>query len=90
MPNQPPAIIDHDTGEIEDYPPVRGKRYRCKLDSLADVRREMARLYREARSGMLDAVEATKLTWILERVGKIVESSDLEARVRALEECHDD
>lgn len=85
MTNQYPVEIDGATGEIETLPPQRGQRYKCKLDSLQDVRREMAKVYREARSGVVDVQDATKLTWMLQAVGKVIEDSDLEKRIEALE-----
>lgn len=86
MTDQLPVEIDGTTGDISEYTP-QGKpaRYRAKLDTLQDVKREMAKLYRESRSGLLDVQEATKLTWMLQAVGKVIESSDLEKRVEALE-----
>ncbi len=86
MSNLPPVEIDAQTGEIETLPPQRGRRYRCQLDTLADVRREMAKVYREARSGLLDVQDAAKFTWMLASIGKVIEGSDLEKRVEALEQ----
>ena len=60
-------------------------RYRCKLDSLADCRREMARVYRESRSQIIDVSDGSKFVYMLGAVGKIIESSDLEQRIEALE-----
>ncbi len=85
MVNKYPVEIDGATGEIESLPPQRGQRYKCKLDTLQDVRREMAKVYREARSGLVDVQDATKLTWCLQAVGKVIEGSDLEKRVETLE-----
>ncbi|POZ53389.1 hypothetical protein [Methylovulum psychrotolerans] len=85
MNNNLPVEIDGITGEVETLPPHKGQRYRCKLDSLGDVKREMAKVYREARSGLVDVQEATKLTWCLQAVGKAIEGSDLEKRIEALE-----
>jgi hypothetical protein len=85
MTNQYPVEIDGVTGEVESLPPQKGQRYRCKLDTLGDVKREMAKLYREARSGLLDVQDTTKLTWCLVAVGKVIEGSDLEKRLEALE-----
>lgn len=86
MSSQEPVIIDNATGEIEHLPPQRGKRYRCQLNSLADVKAEMAKVYRETRSDLIDPQTATKLTWCLQAIGKVIETSDLEARISALEE----
>jgi hypothetical protein len=67
--------IDGATGEVTEYTPTgKPSRYRCKLDTMQDVRREMAKLYRETRSGLLDVQDATKLTWCLQTIGKVIES----------------
>ncbi len=86
MSNDYPVEIDGATGEIESLPGQRGKRYRCPLDTMSDVKREMAKIYREARSGMVDVQDATKLTWCLQAVAKVIETSDLEKRIEALEQ----
>ncbi len=65
------------------HPPKR--RYRLKLDTLSDVKREMTKVYKESRSGIIEIVDASKLVWMLSAVGKIIEVSDLEKRVEALE-----
>ncbi|MDD2769135.1 MAG: hypothetical protein PHT19_10385 [Methylococcus sp.] len=89
MQDREPVEIDATTGEVTDLPPPRGRRYRCTLDSLDDVRREMAKVYRETRSGLIDPGAGTKLCWMLERVGRVIEGSDLERRIEALEERND-
>ncbi|PPC90457.1 MAG: hypothetical protein CTY34_07695 [Methylobacter sp.] len=86
MANDYPVEIDGQTGEVEALPPQKGQRYRCKLDTLQDVKREMAKVYRESRSDLIDPAAATKLVWMLQAVGKVIESSDLEKRVEILEE----
>lgn len=63
MTNQYPAEIDGITGEVETLSPKKGQRYRAKLDTIQDVRREMAKSYREARPDLVEVQEATKLTW---------------------------
>lgn len=85
MTNQYPVEIDGATGEVETLPPQKGQRYRCKLDTLQDVKREMAKVYRESRSEMIDTAAATKLVWMLQAVSKVIEGSDLEKRIEALE-----
>jgi hypothetical protein len=80
------VIIDGITGEVETLPPQRGKRYRCELDTVQDVRREMAKVYRECRSDILDAQTGTKLTWMLQGIAKVIETSDLEQRIEQLEQ----
>ena len=65
---------------------VKGKRYRCKLNTLADVKAEMAKVYRESRSEVIDSVTGTKLVWMLQAVQKAIEGSDLEKRIEILEQ----
>ncbi len=86
MANKYPVEIDGATGEIESLPPVKGKRYRCKLNTLADVKAEMAKVYRESRSEVIDPVTGTKLVWMLQAVQKAIEGSDLEKRIEILEQ----
>jgi hypothetical protein len=85
MANKYPVEIDGATGAVESLPPQKGHRYRCKLDSLGDVKSEMAKLYREARSGVIDVQDSTKLVWVLQAVAKVIEGSDLEKRIEILE-----
>lgn len=85
MSNKNPCLIDGLSGEINDLPYTKGRRYRAKLDSMQDVRREMAKVYREARSEVIDVHSATKLTWCLQAVAKVIEGSDLEKRIEVLE-----
>ena len=84
MANKHPAIIDNDTGAVSNLPP-KVTRYRCKLDTMQDVRREMAKVYRESRSEVVEVVDGTKLVWMLQAIGKVIESSDLEKRIEILE-----
>lgn len=55
------------------------------LKTLAQCRREMAKLYREVRGGMLESSEATRLVYVLAQVGKLIEVAELERRLYALE-----
>lgn len=67
-------------------PPI--KRYRAKLDTAADLMREMRRLYREARSGLIDTQDATRCAYLLVSLGKLHEVHDREQRLTALENEH--
>jgi hypothetical protein len=64
----------------EDPPPRR-----ARLDTMARVRRELARVYREARAGGLDVADASKLANILQIMGRMIETSEVETRLDALE-----
>jgi hypothetical protein len=86
MSNLEPVEIDGITGEVETMPPQKNKRYRCELSTVQDVRREMAKVYRECRSDMIDAQTGTKLTWMLGELRKTIELSDFEQRIEQLEQ----
>lgn len=55
------------------------------LQSLEDVRREAARLYREARAGRIETADASRLSFMLQGIAKMVEMSTIERRIEALE-----
>lgn len=62
----------------------------ARLDSVRSVRREIARLYREARAKQLDVADASKLGNLLFLVGRLIEGQELEARISALEKTRVD
>jgi hypothetical protein len=85
--NQNPVEIDAASGQVTEYTPAgKPARYRCKLDTLQAVRKEMSVIYRQSRSGLVDIHDATKLVWCLQAIGKVITESELEARITALEE----
>ena len=55
------------------------------LSTALDCRREMSKVYRLARHGTLALEDASRLTFMLSSIAKIVETADLEARLKALE-----
>jgi len=79
----PEANDDADDGG-EGIPP-RG-RCRLRLDTLDRVRREMAKLYRGAAyDGTRRVDDASRLGHLLTMIARILEASDLEKRLAALE-----
>jgi hypothetical protein len=66
-------------------PPAKLASPRLKLETVKDVRRELARIYREARRGELKPETATKLAFLLDLTSRMIERSELEARIEALE-----
>ncbi len=60
-------------------------RLRLKLATAEDVRRELAKLYREARADRVPVADASRLANILQILGRVIETSDLEQRMTALE-----
>ena len=70
-----PEIIEHPTPRIN-------------LSTAEDVRREMGRVYREAKTNKLPINEATKLTYILTQILRATETFLLEERLSTLELAH--
>lgn len=58
---------------------------KINLSTAEDVRREMGRVYREARNKTLATNEATKLTYILTQILRATEIYLLEKRLSVLE-----
>lgn len=58
---------------------------RFALTTLRSVRREMAYTYWRAHDGELSMADASRLAFILASLGKVIEASDLEFRIRRLE-----
>lgn len=66
------------------HDPTPGRR-RPDLASLVDVRREMGKVYRAMKAGKLESQAGTRLTYVLTCIAKLIESSDLQKRIEALE-----
>ncbi len=56
-----------------------------RFKTLTDMRREMARVYRAMRHGRIDTQEATRMTYILSQIAKIIQTVEPEASVTAVE-----
>ena len=56
-----------------------------RLESLRDVRRELSRVYRDARQNKISTVDGSRLAFMLATIAKIIEGSDFEARLEKLE-----
>jgi hypothetical protein len=88
-PAQPALNVDVDDDEDrvdveeKDVPP----RLRLKLKTIDDVSRELARVYRLAKSRQRDTQDCSRLANILQILGRMIEGGQLEARVAALEQA---
>ena len=60
------------------------------MDTLQNVKSEMAKVYRESRSGLIDLQDATKQVWILQAIGKVIVDAELEKRIELLEKLSND
>lgn len=63
-------------------------RLRLPLATAQDVRRELARLYRDGKSGQRDIQDVSRLANVLQILCRVIEDSDLEKRIETLEEAH--
>jgi hypothetical protein len=57
-----------------------------ELSTLTDVRKEMSKVYRQARSGKLRTEEASRFTFMLSSIGKVLEVCEVERRLELLEQ----
>ena len=55
------------------------------LATVDDVRLEMARTYREMKSGSIETSDGTKLVYVLCQIAKMIELYDIENRLTLLE-----
>lgn len=74
------AVVDG----VEVLPPAT-PRLRIPLRSADDVCRELARLYRQMKSGAIPPADGTKLAYVLNLLRQAIETGELETRIAALE-----
>ena len=67
----------------EPKPPTRRHR---PLKTMEQVRQELSKVYRASRDGWIDISDASKLANILALVGRVIEGSTVEARIKVLED----
>ncbi|HCN70863.1 MAG TPA: hypothetical protein DIS96_03780 [Pusillimonas sp.] len=68
--------------EVIDAPRPR---LRIPLNTANDVQRELARLYRQMKSGQIQTQDGSRLAYVLNLLRQSIETGDLEARIQALE-----
>lgn len=74
-----------DSGSGSSGTPLARALGRHKLDTLNDVRDEMARVYRAVCGGKLETKSGQGLVYMLGQIGKATEGADLEKRIEELE-----
>ena len=74
-------------GELIQY---QGTPSRVRLGTIKHIKDEMARVYREARMGLLKTSEATRLIYILAQMSTLIRDHEIEKRVELLERQQDD
>lgn len=77
------GLIIDEQGQLIKAPP---RNRSIVLKTALDVRRELARVYNDARFGRIEASDATKLGYLLNTIRTAIETSDLEQRLEALEQ----
>ncbi len=75
------------TGAIEASPPTPRKAAspRLRLETVRDCRRELKKLFIAARNGEITTQTATRLAYLLDLTSRMIERSELEKRIEALE-----
>lgn len=59
---------------------------RVRLGTVRECRRELVKVYQEARSGKMDTQTATRLSYLLQTLVGMIAASDVEERVAILEQ----
>lgn len=78
---QTPLTLDAETGEPIPPPPASA----INLHDIAAVRREMAKVYRDSRSGKIDTRDGARLVYMLTQIKELHAAEELERRVQQLE-----
>ena len=65
--------------------PLPRRRRPTDLATITDCRREMARLYRAGREGVVPAGDAAKFAFVLMSLAALIRDEQFEARLTALE-----
>jgi hypothetical protein len=71
------------TGQLVPLPTRR----KADLKTLEGVRREMARVYRAMEEGKRETQEGSRLTYVLTQIAKVLEFTEIERRISALEDA---
>jgi hypothetical protein len=64
---------------------INPKRRIPLITTIGGVLSEMGHIYKEARRGLLPTMEAKQLAYILGEIRKVIEGTELEARLTELE-----
>jgi hypothetical protein len=77
-----PQTIDGATVALVPTP----QRRKAELDRLEGVRREMSRVYRDMESGKRDSQDESRLVCVLTQIAKVLELTEIERCLTAIEE----
>ena len=79
-----PQTIDNISGDVLPTPTKN-----IDLETINDVRLEMATVYRCMKSKTIETSDGTRLIYTLSAIGKMIELYDIENRIALLEEKND-
>lgn len=85
---EPADALAPENQALSASPAPRPASPRLRLEKIADVKRELSRLYREARRGEITTQTATRLAYLLNMMAQLIETAELEKRVALLEQPH--
>lgn len=85
--NDNPEPAENGKWQVLEPEPTHPRRMRLPLSTASDVRRELARVYRGMKAGQIDPATGTKLGYLLNLLRQSIETSDIEARIQALEQA---
>ena len=69
-------------------PPAKAKRKRyVRLENSPQIRREMAKVYRQMQAGEIDAIKGTKLVYVLTEISRTLERENVEKLSERLDEA---
>lgn len=74
------------TGFSSDPTPLARTLGRHPLETLTDVRNEMARVYRAVCNRRIEAKQGQGMVYMLGQIGRATEGADLEKRIAELEQ----
>ena len=80
--NENSGLVIDEKGKVVKHPKQRP----ISLTTALDVRRELQRVYTDARRGNIATADATRLAYILNIMKQTIETTELEARLMALEQ----
>lgn len=79
-----PAPVQSVSAPVGDKP-EGAKRVRVKLDTIEDIRKEAATLYRKCRSNEISPDLAGKLAFLLQTVARLTDQAETERKLEELE-----
>jgi hypothetical protein len=81
-------VLDSGEGRADAGSTQQPARLRLPLRTMDDVKAELARLYREGKAGRRAIADVSKLANVLGILGRLIEGSELVARIETLEDAN--